>query len=304
MSDYRDDNSIQTEEELGRLEDSREREDERPRGRAADPRDLPRPLFRIKALHSNETFYAYFPQSPKGQVPSTLARLGRGLGGRRASRARRGSGRGRRRRALVSRSLFRRRGGRRRRRPGRAGPYRETRDGRRPHALRPGRLRDARRPEGARADRQGRDRAHRADRHRGRPAQGRGQPGAREEGLRDLQAEDRLAQPPHEARLGPLPPRGAEGALLFLGGVARGFPRARQGPRRGVQDPHRAAPDRRQGRGASHGRLRRLRPRPMLPRRDRQARAGVHQDGQGPESLPQLDEDLRPLRTAPLLPGL
>ena len=71
MSDYRDDNSIQTEEELGRLEDSREREDERPRGRAADPRDLPRPLFRIKALHSNETFYAYFPQSPKGQVPST-----------------------------------------------------------------------------------------------------------------------------------------------------------------------------------------------------------------------------------------
>ncbi len=72
MSDYRDDNSIQTEEELGRLEDSREREDERPRGRAADPRDLPRPLFRIKALHSNETFYAYFPQSPKDQVPSTL----------------------------------------------------------------------------------------------------------------------------------------------------------------------------------------------------------------------------------------
>jgi cell fate regulator YaaT (PSP1 superfamily) len=71
MSDYRDDNSIQTEEELGRLEDSREREDERPRGRAADPRDLPRPLFRIKALHSNETFYAYFPQSPKAQASST-----------------------------------------------------------------------------------------------------------------------------------------------------------------------------------------------------------------------------------------
>lgn len=69
MSDYRDDHSMQSEEELGRLEDTRDREDELPRPKAADPRDLPRPLYRIKAPHSNETFYAYFPQAPKGQRP-------------------------------------------------------------------------------------------------------------------------------------------------------------------------------------------------------------------------------------------
>jgi cell fate regulator YaaT (PSP1 superfamily) len=62
MSDYRDDHNIQTEEELGHLEDPREAEPERRRGRAADPRELPNPLYRIKAPHSNETFYAYFPQ--------------------------------------------------------------------------------------------------------------------------------------------------------------------------------------------------------------------------------------------------
>jgi cell fate regulator YaaT (PSP1 superfamily) len=65
MSDYRDDHSAQTEEELGHLEDARDHEPERPRGRAADPRELPRPLYRIKATHSNETFYAYFPKIEK-----------------------------------------------------------------------------------------------------------------------------------------------------------------------------------------------------------------------------------------------
>jgi cell fate regulator YaaT (PSP1 superfamily) len=67
MTDYRDDHSIQTEEELGSLEDPRDREEEPPRAKAADPRDLPRPLYRIKASHSNETFYAFFPQAPNGQ---------------------------------------------------------------------------------------------------------------------------------------------------------------------------------------------------------------------------------------------
>jgi cell fate regulator YaaT (PSP1 superfamily) len=66
MGDYHDDHNAQSEEELGRLEDSdqevaREAERERPRGRFTDPRELPRPLYRIKAPHSNETFYAYFP---------------------------------------------------------------------------------------------------------------------------------------------------------------------------------------------------------------------------------------------------
>jgi cell fate regulator YaaT (PSP1 superfamily) len=62
MSDRRDDANIQGDEDLGRLEDARDREPERPRSRAADPRELPRPLYRIKATHSNETFYAYFPK--------------------------------------------------------------------------------------------------------------------------------------------------------------------------------------------------------------------------------------------------
>jgi len=66
MGDYSDDHNAQSEEDLGRLEDSdqeasREAERENPRGRFTDPRELPRPLYRIKAPHSNETFYAYFP---------------------------------------------------------------------------------------------------------------------------------------------------------------------------------------------------------------------------------------------------
>jgi cell fate regulator YaaT (PSP1 superfamily) len=69
MADYRDENNSQSEEDLGRLEDSRDHEDERPRSKAADPRDLPRPLYRIKSTHSNETFYAYFPKS-KAEPPA------------------------------------------------------------------------------------------------------------------------------------------------------------------------------------------------------------------------------------------
>jgi cell fate regulator YaaT (PSP1 superfamily) len=80
MGDYRDnhrshsDEDSGAEEDLGHLEDGhedgRESERERPRGRVTDPRELPRPLYRLKATHSNETFYAYFPQDKKktGQV--------------------------------------------------------------------------------------------------------------------------------------------------------------------------------------------------------------------------------------------
>jgi cell fate regulator YaaT (PSP1 superfamily) len=63
MGDYSDDNNTQGDEELRRLEDSRDREGERPRAKAADPRELPRPLYRIKATHSNETFFAYLPKA-------------------------------------------------------------------------------------------------------------------------------------------------------------------------------------------------------------------------------------------------
>jgi cell fate regulator YaaT (PSP1 superfamily) len=65
MGDYRDDANIQGEEDLGHLEDARDRDNARPRTKATDPRDLPRPLYRIKATHSNETFYAYFPKAAK-----------------------------------------------------------------------------------------------------------------------------------------------------------------------------------------------------------------------------------------------
>jgi cell fate regulator YaaT (PSP1 superfamily) len=68
MSDFHDDHSAQTEEELGHLEDSRDREPERHRSRTADPRELPRPLYRIKATHSNETFYAYFPKAAEAEA--------------------------------------------------------------------------------------------------------------------------------------------------------------------------------------------------------------------------------------------
>jgi len=69
MSEYIDDHTIQTEEELGHLEDAHDSENERPRGRTADPRELPRPLYRIKASHSNETFFAYFPKHPVSEAP-------------------------------------------------------------------------------------------------------------------------------------------------------------------------------------------------------------------------------------------
>jgi cell fate regulator YaaT (PSP1 superfamily) len=71
MSDYRDDDTAQSEEDLGRLDDANERGNARPRSKAADPRELPRPLYRIKATHSNETFYAYSPKS--AEAPSIEA---------------------------------------------------------------------------------------------------------------------------------------------------------------------------------------------------------------------------------------
>jgi len=63
MTDFRDSRPSRAEEELGRLEDEPARfEEGRGRGRAAsDPKELPKPLYRIKASHSNETFFAFFP---------------------------------------------------------------------------------------------------------------------------------------------------------------------------------------------------------------------------------------------------
>jgi cell fate regulator YaaT (PSP1 superfamily) len=67
MSDYRDNHDSRSDEELRRLEDEREQgrdEAERPRARSAvDPKELPSPLYRIRAIHSNETFFAFFPEN-------------------------------------------------------------------------------------------------------------------------------------------------------------------------------------------------------------------------------------------------
>jgi len=75
MSDYRDNHDGRSEEELRHLEDEREQdrdEAERPRARSAvDPKELPSPLYRIRAIHSNETFFAYFPEGVEPPAPPT-----------------------------------------------------------------------------------------------------------------------------------------------------------------------------------------------------------------------------------------
>ena len=73
-------------------------------------------------------------------------------------------------------------------------------------------------------------------------------------GVQRVPGEDRSAGARHEARERPLPPGRAEDPVPLHRGEPRGFPRAREGPRRGVQDAHRAAPDRRARRGARRGR--------------------------------------------------
>lgn len=63
MSDYRDDHTNRNEEDLRHLEDEHEQGGDPQRPRAvADPGSLPKPLYRIKASHSNETFFAFFPE--------------------------------------------------------------------------------------------------------------------------------------------------------------------------------------------------------------------------------------------------
>jgi cell fate regulator YaaT (PSP1 superfamily) len=59
MSDFRDDHMSQSEEDLRRLEDEHALE-RGPARRSQDTRDLPKPLYRVKAMHSNETFFAFF----------------------------------------------------------------------------------------------------------------------------------------------------------------------------------------------------------------------------------------------------
>lgn len=83
MADYRDDHMTQSEEELRHLEDEHGGDAEPVRrASAAGARDLPRPLYRIKALHSNETFFAYFPEPPAAEPRAEAENEGRGDEGR------------------------------------------------------------------------------------------------------------------------------------------------------------------------------------------------------------------------------
>ncbi len=85
MSDYRDNHDGRSEEELRHLEDEREQdrdEAERPRARSSvDPKELPSPLYRIRAIHSNETFFAYFPEGVEPPAPPAPTAAGAFLAG-------------------------------------------------------------------------------------------------------------------------------------------------------------------------------------------------------------------------------
>ena len=169
------------------------------------------------------------------------------------------------------------------------------RNGGRAHAVRqragegPG---QGNRPAGSRA----RGAHHRADRRGLRPVAHAGERPARGACLCPVPRKDRGAGAGHEARQRALPPRRAEDPLPLHRGEQGRLPRSREGPRHGLQDAHRAAPDRGSRRGARGRRGGHLRPGAVLQRDHRQAEARFHQDGQGAEPHPQLDEDLRALR--------
>jgi len=75
MPESKDTRPGRAEDELARLEeperlDEGPRASQRPRSRPlADPKDLPKPLYRIRATHSNETFFAFFPAQSQAAVP-------------------------------------------------------------------------------------------------------------------------------------------------------------------------------------------------------------------------------------------
>ncbi len=76
MSDFHDDHIGQPEEDLRHLEDERE-VDRGPSRRGQSVADLPKPLYRLKAMHSNETFFAYF----SGVFSPAAAEVEAGTGG-------------------------------------------------------------------------------------------------------------------------------------------------------------------------------------------------------------------------------
>ncbi len=71
MGDYRDDHTNQSDEELRRLEDEEPRDEEPRRPRAREEREMRGPIYRLKAPHSNETFYARFD----GPLPGPAAAI-------------------------------------------------------------------------------------------------------------------------------------------------------------------------------------------------------------------------------------
>ena len=87
--------------------------------------------------------------------------------------------------------------------------------------------------------------------------------------------------------------RQQQDGVLLHGQRARGLPRAGKGFGGGVQDAHRAAPDRCARRGQALGRSGTLRQTHMLRLVPVQLPAGVHKDGQGTEPVAQSDQDIR-----------
>jgi hypothetical protein len=79
---------------------------------------------------------------------------------------------------------------------------------------------------------------------------------------------------------------------------------ARAAAGRGVQDPHRDAAGRGQGRGPARGRLRALWPALLLQEFPEGAQARLHEVGQAPEGHAGPPEDLRAVRPADVLPAL
>ena len=141
-----------------------------------------------------------------------------------------------------------------------------------------------------------------AHRHRQRPPHRRLQPRAGEGGLRHLPEEDRPAQAGDEAGAGGVQLRRQQDPVLLHRRRPRGLPGAGEGSGRRVPRPHRAAADRRPGRGQDAGRPGHLRPALLLRPVYGRVPARVHQDGQDPEPVPEPHQDLRHLRAADVLP--
>ena len=211
MSDFRDEHMIQSDEELRGLEDEHPAE-RGPSRRSQDGLDLPKPLYRVKAMHSNETFFAFFSGpfalgAEAGEPAPSGEQTAGSPGPPRFGTSRPMSPRspqetphpGPRKRILHTRA--RRRGCRRFAafRPDGHDPAAHLDRG--ADALRPRHLRSAGNRPGTGAHRSRGPRQDRAHSDERRHKEARGQQGEGAQGLRNVQAKDSRAQSAHETRL-------------------------------------------------------------------------------------------------------